>query len=538
MLHTIIVGFVAFGLRYQSSTMTTDQQPSITFWILAVAATVFALSKIVKNVQKTLHNRRFAKLHGCKPPFHRFGGPFGIIHFGRLVNSSFTNLTVQLLSSKYKPGRYTHSLNLLGDYIIQTIDPINIKSLLATPGIADFSLGKARTTGFNELLGEGIFTLDSGNGWEHSRAMLRPQFARKQVSDVNMLEKHISNLLDLMAKNEDNINLQPLLFKFTLDSATEFLFGESAGSLTGGVDGGEFADAFTTAQAFALWNLRMGGFFSHWWRSKRMIKANKIVHSFVDGCVEKALGRVREEKEKDGNPESGRYIFLDAVARETSDPKVLRDQMLNILLAGRDTTAGLFGWTFYLLARHPRVYKKLRDDLEAAFGTGEQGVWKQPTFDGLKDIPYLRHVLSEVLRLYPSVPFNGREAIRDTVLPIGGGPDGKSPVMVPAGTRVQYSVFALHRREDIYGSDVLEFRPERWAENPLLGAGWGYLPFNGGPRMCLGQQYALTEVGFTVARVLQRYETMEAIFPNEEVQIDATLTMSPSKCEVRVKRAK
>jgi hypothetical protein len=394
-LHTIIVGFVmAFGLRYQSSTMMTGQQPSITFWILAVAATVFTISKIVKNVQKTLHNRRFAKLHGCQPPFHRYGGPFGIVHFVRLLHSSFTNLTVQLLSSKYIPGRYTHSLNFLGDHIIQTIDPINIKALLATPGIADFSLGKARLTAFHEFLGEGIFTQDSGNGWEHSRAMLRPQFARKQVADVNMLEKHISNLLDLMAKNEDNIDLQPFLFKFTLDSATEFLFGESAGSLTGDVDGGEFADAFTTAKAFALWNLRTAGFFRYW-RSKRMIKANKLLHSFVDGYVEKALGRVREEKEKGGNPGSGRYIFLDAVARETSDPIILRDQMLNILLAGRDSTAGLLGWTFYLLARHPRVYKKLRDDLEAAFGTGEQGVWKQPTFDGLKDIPYLRHVLSE-----------------------------------------------------------------------------------------------------------------------------------------------
>jgi hypothetical protein len=154
-----------------------------------------------------------------------------------------------------------------------------------------------------------------------------------------------------------------------LTSHSHLLTGEASLLFRGGVTDLTVI-SFTAVQAFAFWKLRTGGFFRYW-RSKRMIKANKLLHSFVDGYVEKALGRVREEKEKDGNPESGRYIFLDAVARETRDPIFLRDQMLSLSHAGRDPTAALIGWTFYLLAWHPRVYKKLRDDLEAAFGTAE-----------------------------------------------------------------------------------------------------------------------------------------------------------------------
>ena len=86
---------------------------------------------------------------------------------------------------------------------------------------------------------------------------------------------------------------------------------------------------------------------------------------------------------------------------------------------------------------------------------------------------------------------NTRTSIRDTVLPTGGGPDRQSPIFVPGGTSVAFSVYSLHRRPDLFGMDAEIFRPERWDENlpiysdPKLRS-WGYLPFHGGPRACLG----------------------------------------------------
>jgi cytochrome P450 len=102
-------------------------------------------------------------------------------------------------------------------------------------------------------------------------------------------------------------------------------------------------------------------------------------------------------------------------------------------------------------------------------------------------------LINEALRLYPPVPVNSRTATRTTILPVGGGDDLQSPVLVSKGTVVGYSVYSMHRRPDLYGMDAELFRPERWDEKmPLkdskINAKWGYLPFNGGPRVCLGSE--------------------------------------------------
>jgi cytochrome P450 len=95
----------------------------------------------------------------------------------------------------------------------------------------------------------------------------------------------------------------------------------------------------------------------------------------------------------------------------------------------------------------------------------------------------------------PVVPSNTRLANKDTTLPVGGGPDGKSKVFVKKNQIIVYSVWVMHRRKDLYGEDAEEFRPERWE---TLRPGWEYLPFNGGPRICLGRKPSPSH--FTLAR--------------------------------------
>jgi len=192
---------------------------------------------------------------------------------------------------------------------------------------------------------------------------------------------------------------------------------------------------------------------------------------------------------------------------------------MNILLAGRDTTSSLLAFTILTLSRDPVLYKKLREIILSDFGHFSDP--ENVTFMKIKSCKYLQWVLNESLRLYPVVPWNGRVATRDTTLPHGGGKDGKSKVFVKKGALIEYNVYAMHRRADIWGKDVDEFRPERWDGRK---GGWEYLPFNGGPRICLGQQYALTEASFFLIRLLQKFDRMESV-DKEEITFNFTLTM-------------
>ena len=190
----------------------------------------------------------------------------------------------------------------------------------------------------------------------------------------------------------------------------------------------------------------------------------------------------RSESEKDP---TSRYVFLHELVSQTSDKIKIRSELLNILLAGRDTTASLLSNVWFELSKRPDVWTRLRREVDSLDG-------ELPTFENLKDMKYLRAVLNESLRLYPVVPENDRQAEVDTVLPVGGGEDGKSPVFVAKGQMVHWSLYTMHRRKDLYGDDAESFKPERWldqGEKKGLRVGWEYLPFNGGPRICIGRRW-------------------------------------------------
>lgn len=126
---------------------------------------------------------------------------------------------------------------------------------------------------------------------------------------------------------------------------------------------------------------------------------------------------------------------------------------------------------------------------------------------------YLQNVMNETLRLYPVVPFNVRLALKDTTLPRGGGPDGSLPVKVLKDTPIGYSTLVMQRRPDLYPPvspkfpDVDVFSPDRWFNwQPRP---WQYIPFNGGPRICIGQQFALTEMAYVLTRLFQRFERVD-----------------------------
>lgn len=193
-------------------------------------------------------------------------------------------------------------------------------------------------------------------------------------------------------RDGSTIDLQPLFYQLTLDSATEFLLGESVDVLRSpaGSEQQLFGQAFDFAQTELNFRLRLGPFV--WlYRNKDFDRACVRVHNFVDRFVAKALefrreslagGKANEEKQK------GKYIFMNELALATDDPIQIRSEILNILLAGRDTTAGLLSNTFHVLARRPDVWAKLKYEVDQLGG-------KRPDYETLRNMKYLKHVLNE-----------------------------------------------------------------------------------------------------------------------------------------------
>ncbi|THC92955.1 hypothetical protein EYZ11_007573 [Aspergillus tanneri] len=437
--------------------------------------------------------------------------------------------------------RSTWYQNVLGYWHHVTNDPKNVQAILATQ-FNDFELGPVRKGSVAPFLGTGIFSTD-GKEWQHNRALLRPQFSRGQVADLQLEETHVQHLFRRLPVSSDSwtdeLDLMPLFFNLTLDSATEFLFGQSvhSQSMTPSIhnelgkkdqlDWASFGKSFDAATVAV--NARAKLMDLYYLYSPQSFKENcKEVHRFAEYYVDLALSGLPPSGHSD-KKES--YIFLQELAKETRDRTELRNQLLHILLAGRDTTAGLLGWTFYLLARHPHIYAKLREIILDRFGPVSNT--SVISFESLKSCSYLQQVMSEALRLYPIVPTNSRRCVRNTTLPRGGGADGLSPVYVRAGEEVVYNVHIMHRRKDIWGQDADEFHPERWEGYK---PGWEYLPFNGGPRICLGQQFALTEAGYVTVRLLQKFDRVENL-DKSTVTKQRSATATPVKLLLRLHEA-
>ncbi|KAK7978423.1 cytochrome P450 [Apiospora saccharicola] len=498
----------------------------------------------VRSVNLYLARRRFKQQHGCQPVrswFYNRDPILGLDAIYNMLQRSKAGTVLEWIhwrNRTYGPTFGTrmgmHLPSWMGGsasgYAFSTTDPENIKAVLASR-FKDYGHGNTRTGTFGPLLGSGIFVVD-GARWHESRALLRPNFAREQVADLGSLERHFSLLLSLIPQSGDaTVNLATLFFRLTIDTSSEFLFGTSVDSLRALKESGgdpnktsadsAFAKAMNDAQVDILTRTRFRWLY-HLTSHPHAKEAIEFIHAYVDRFVDEAV-RQREalDLEKGSSTattttDGEKYVFLRELAKVTKDRKVIRDELLNILLAGRDTTASLLSNFFFVLAKRPDVWAKLKAEVAGLEG-------RAPTYETLKGLKYVKYCLNESLRTHPVVPLNSREAMQDTVLPRGGGPDGQSPVFVPKGTVVGWSCYVLHRNRAYYGDDADQFRPERWE---TLRPSWEYLPFNGGPRICVGQQYALTEAAYVTIRLVQEFERIESRDPGPWVE-SIGLTVCP-----------
>lgn len=462
---------------------TLDKMGVTLTWPVVLGAVIgyLCLKRLYWELTVGASRRRMSKENGCQPvKKYSHKGILGYFFGYDTMKQNFQafkagNFNSTLAKRNFANNR-TIQLRNLNRNFVHTIEPENVKTILSIK-FADYGLGNLRKATMEPVFGHGIFTSD-GKAWETSRAMIRPNFTRQQVSDLPMYEEHIQHMLTHIAGDGSTVDLQELFFNLTMDSATEFLFGKSTDTLIKGVSHPK-TDRFT--EAFTYVTERMARDFrtarlSRFLPDQKRKDDSEFIVNFARDIIQDAI-HDSDNIEKGIEEKKKQYTFLHELLKITKDPYILQSETLNVLLAGRDTTASLLSHTFFELARNPEVWQKLQSEVSELGG-------QVPDYETLKSLKYVKWVLNESLRLWPVVPGNTRISLRNTVLPLGGGPDEKSPILIPEGTPVTYNVWQMHRRKDFYGDDAEEFKPERWEK---LRPGWEYLPFNGGPRVCIGK---------------------------------------------------
>ncbi|OTA52999.1 cytochrome P450 [Hypoxylon sp. EC38] len=441
-------------------------------------------------------------IHGCEPLPSFPNDPIGVrflLDARRLIKS---NMLLKGWSQLFGALGHTFQHRTFPNpgVTIATDEPENVRAVLSTR-FDDWAIPRMRIRAFLPVLGSHSIFTTNGDAWRHSRAMLRPAFVRDQVADLRCLDRHVAKLIAHIPRDGRAFDLQAMFSMLTTDTISDFMFGNSTDLLgTAPQDGFRFGQCFDVSMQKIANRARLG-----WLTLILPDRELDDCTAFMNAYVEKYIAEVRREQDKGKKEwESGkRYMFLNELLRTGEPDEAIRDQLMSIFTAGRDTTTSVLSYLFFELSQRPDVVAAIRREIR---DLDLSHVRQLPSWETLRNMKYLNWSIKEALRLNPPVATNAREAIRDTILPIGGGPDGKYPVFVTKGTIIRYFPWALHRRQDIYGHDADEFRPERWE---TLRPTFEYVPFNAGPRICVGQQFALTQIAFTTFRILQTFKAIE-----------------------------
>lgn len=363
-------------------------------------------------------------------------------------------------------------------------------------------------TVFHPFVGKGLLTND-GQSWLHQRRLIQPAFHRKHLATFGTLMTGAA--VAMLERWQDSAGHdEPLDIAVEMMRLTQGIVGQALFSVDLSKETDTIGQAITT-----LSELIADYIYAPFpplgvptARNRRMQTALRTLDRFVYGLITQ-----RRQQLVDTETDDLLSLLLSARDEETGqgmNDKQLHDEVLTLLVAGHETTANLLTWSWYLLSQHPQVERRLHAELNEVLGG------KLPTVEQLPGLPYTRMVLEETLRLYPPAWIFSRKAIAEDE--IGG-------YHIPANSMIWLSPYTTHRHPAFWEQpevfDPERFTPERSAGRPH----YAYFPFGGGPRQCIGNNFALMEAQLILATVAQHYRLQ--LVPGHLVEPRALVTLRP-----------
>ncbi len=395
---------------------------------------------------------------------------------------------------------WAFSIPFVSNFIVIT-DPDLCEYMLKT-NFDNYEKGIIFRNNFHDFLGDGIFNVD-GELWKMQRKRASHMFSVNSFK-THMLEcftKHGEVLISILESipEEKAFDMNDLFMRYTLDSIGEIGFGLDIGSLRNPQH--IFARSFDYIQNLA--NIRF--FLPQLMKSLNPLEFQAPSH--LRSLDQIASDCVANHK---AHPDAEKYDFLAMfMNHKDNTDSFYKDLIMNFTIAGRDTTGLALSWMFWLLSKHPEVEEKVIKEIETEVGSGPV------TFDAMSRLKYLDAVFSETLRLYPSVPKDGKMAVHDDVLPDG--------TAVPAGSLVVYFPYGMGRKEQLW-PNAREFNPDRFVEQPKPSP-YKFIAFQAGPRTCLGQRMAYLEAKVITTLILQRFRLRTQAGFEPKYSVNLTLSM-------------
>ncbi|KAJ6912230.1 cytochrome P450 97B2 [Populus alba x Populus x berolinensis] len=447
-----------------------------------------------------------------------------------LAVCSFPRSQVRLLSSanvSMGPSDLGRTHELTVGILADILEPIMGKGLIP----ADFDTWKLR----RKVIAPGFHAL-------YLEAMVK---VFTQCSERSILK--IEELLegeDLHGKQTVELDLEAEFSSLALDIIGLGVFNYDFGSVTKespvikAVYGALFEAEHRSTFYVPYWKFPLARWLVP--RQRKFQKDLKVINECLDGLIRNAKETRQEtdveklqQRDYSNLKDASLLRFLVDMRGADVDDRQLRDDLMTMLIAGHETTAAVLTWAIFLLAQNPSKMKKAQAEIDQVLGQGRL------TFELIKQLKYIRLIVVESLRLYPQPPLLIRRSLKPDVLP-GGYKGDKDGYAIPAGTDIFVSVYNLHR-SPYFWDNPNEFEPERFlvTRNNDGIEGWSgfdpsrspgalypneiisdfaFLPFGGGPRKCVGDQFALMESTIALTLLLQKFE-VELRGSPEEVEL-------------------
>lgn len=349
-------------------------------------------------------------------------------------------------------------------------------------------------------LGKGLLT-NEGESWKRQRKLMAHAFTPKRIRSYGAAMAAVGDRSLKGWRDGDTIDVHEEMSRVALEVVAEVLFGASVEqSEVDTVQGAMHVlnDYFANSPEAVL-------MLPEWFPTPRLRRVARAVAA-IDGVIYRIIGQRRRGEDRDDL--LGTLLAAHDEGGEGMSDQQLRDEAVTLFLAGHETTALMLGHTMYLLGKYPDVERKLYAEIEGVL----QGAL--PTAKDVKRLPYTERVLKEAMRLCPPAWTTGREALED--VEIGG-------YRIPRGAQILISQWVVHRDPRFYPNPEA-FDPDRW-ENEKDLPRYAYFPFGGGPRVCIGNHFAMMEATLLLAILMQRYRL--ELLQGQRLELQPSVTLRP-----------